>query len=92
MCFPCCQGCLEPSRSTPSLSAEFEDVFGYPYGGKGPRQPDNVYFTVTVKNLEEDEPYDIVVQSSVKDSGDDQEQSYVDDGDIGSSVGPGQRR
>jgi hypothetical protein len=73
-----------PEPFTPSENAEFEDVFGYPYGGKGPRQPDNVYFTVTVKNLEEDEPYDISVQSSVKDSGDDEEQSYVDDGDIGS--------
>lgn len=72
-----------PKPFTPSKRAKFEDVFGYPYGGKGPRQPDNVYFTVTVKNVSADESYDISVQSRVKDSGDDEEQSYVEDGDSG---------
>lgn len=72
-----------PTTFKPSKRAKFEDVFGFPYGGEGPHQPANVYFTVTLTNTSKAETYDVFVQASVSESGDDEEQSYVEDGDVG---------
>lgn len=73
----------EPIAFKPSKNAKYTDVFGFPYGGEGPHQPANVYFTVTLTNTSKDETYDVTVRASVSKSGDDEEQSYVEDGDIG---------
>lgn len=78
---------LEFTVSSPTpfeLSKDADLSDASPYSGRtnGVRQPSNVFFTLTVKNLSKSVSYGETPNADVTKTGDDDTVSYVDDGDI----------